>query len=406
MKRILPLGLAGLLMLSTLAAGEEPEEALKRIIVMVNGQEEGAGIIFGQKVGQRSTTLYIVTANHVVRQGPQEATKVRVRFKWGEDFDATLGDVNPESDWAVLKVENVDPPADLSFAQLGEPGSLHPKDKVFLIGNPAGHRWYLTEIPSSVKDVTTGSVYFETQNLEHGYSGGALVDESMRVVGLLKNSQPPLGEAANMHSLLKTLGDSYPVSLKPGAGKSPAAPPAVQPAPQPAARPSGNSLLDGLAAKGEKIASEIPLVAAMRDREPEGPIRRGFDIGMGTCEGHTEWGPGKQKIFDSLSSAEQNGFSKARDLSLERNNNIERATLGAAIAAKSKDPELAAVRNAEPPGLYTLGFDIATAIFGDPALGAQGNTATGPGSLGIRAKLSPAGQRGFDAALKLYRVKR
>ena len=34
--------------------------------------------------------------------------------------------------------------------------------------------------------------------------------------------------------------------------------------------------------------------------------------------------------------------------------------------------------------LFLLGYDIATGIFGDPALGARGNTLTGPGSLGIR----------------------
>ncbi len=40
--------------------------------------------------------------------------------------------------------------------------------------------------------------------------------------------------------------------------------------------------------------------------------------------------------------------------------------------------------------------------FGDPALGAQGNTATGRGSLGIRDSLSAAGQRGFNAAVNLH----
>lgn len=49
-----------------------------------------------------------------------------------------------------------------------------------------------------------------------------------------------------------------------------------------------------------------------------------------------------------------------------------------------------------------LGFDIATGIFGDPALGAKGNTATEPGSLKIRDGLSAAGQRGFNASVALH----
>ena len=55
----------------------------------------------------------------------------------------------------------------------------------------------------------------------------------------------------------------------------------------------------------------------------------------------------------------------------------------------------------DPDPRYWLGFDIATGIFGDPALGAQGNTQSGPGSLGIRDALSPASKRGFNAAMEL-----
>jgi hypothetical protein len=51
---------------------------------------------------------------------------------------------------------------------------------------------------------------------------------------------------------------------------------------------------------------------------------------------------------------------------------------------------------------FRLGFDIASGIFGDPAGGAQGNTATGPGSLGVRNALSPAAQRGFNASVALH----
>ena len=66
------------------------------------------------------------------------------------------------------------------------------------------------------------------------------------------------------------------------------------------------------------------------------------------------------------------------------------------------DERVAVARTAEEDVFYWLGFDIATGIFGDPALGAKGNTATGPGSLKIRDSLSPAGQRGFNAAVKLH----
>lgn len=158
--------------------------------------------------------------------------------------------------------------------------------------------------------------------------------------------------------------------------------------------------LNALAAKGEALATQTPLALELRNQMPEGPARRGFDIGLAAAEGQTSPGPGKQKIHDVLSPPEQRGFDSAVSFSLERNRNAELAARGAAIA--ETDPVVAEARNVETDVFYRLGFDIATGIFGDPALGALGNTATGPGSLKIRDSLSVAGQRGFNAAVKLH----
>jgi hypothetical protein len=155
-----------------------------------------------------------------------------------------------------------------------------------------------------------------------------------------------------------------------------------------------------LAAKGEALANGDSLVTALRNREPVGPSRLGFDIGMAATEGHTLWGPGKQALADSLSPEERIGFDKAAAFSLQRNNNPTFAAKGAAI--RQKDPVTAAALASEPAGLYWLGFDIATGIFGDPALGAQGNTSMGPGSEKIRASLSDEGQRGFSDSVALH----
>jgi hypothetical protein len=76
------------------------------------------------------------------------------------------------------------------------------------------------------------------------------------------------------------------------------------------------------------------------------------------------------------------------------------ANKGAGIA--ETDTELSDARSVESDTKYKQGFDIATAIFGDPAKGAQGNTALGPGSLGIRGTLDAVGQRGFDASVKIH----
>ena len=163
--------------------------------------------------------------------------------------------------------------------------------------------------------------------------------------------------------------------------------------------------LDALATKGEALANQDPLATELRNQQSDGPVRRGFDIGMGVAEGQTAHGPGKQRIHDVLlSPEEQPGYRIAVAFSVERNRYADRAAKGAAIA--EADEEIANVRNAKTDVFYKLGFDIATATYGDPALGAQGNTSMGPGARGIRDSLSPSGQWGFNESMNLNLTRR
>ncbi len=155
-----------------------------------------------------------------------------------------------------------------------------------------------------------------------------------------------------------------------------------------------------LADKGEAIANQDPLTVALRNLQPEGPTRRGFDIGMAAAARDTEPGAGKQRIHDSLLPAEQTGFTAAVTFLLARNKNAKLAAIGAAIA--ESDPRVARVRSVDGDPFYQLGFDIASGLFGDPALGSVGSTQLGPGSLAIRAGLNAAFQRGFDASAKFH----
>ena len=155
-----------------------------------------------------------------------------------------------------------------------------------------------------------------------------------------------------------------------------------------------------LAKKGEAIANRDPLTFVLRNLQPDGPARRGFDIGMAAAERDTEPGPGKQRIHDSLSPAEQQGFTTAVTFLLARNKNPKEAAVGAAIA--KSDVSVDRARNADTDPFYQLGFDIATGLFGDPAKGTVGSTQLGTGSLAIRSGLTPAGQRGFDASAKFH----
>src|ERR1044071_166331 len=73
------------------------------------------------------------------------------------------------------------------------------------------------------------------------------------------------------------------------------------------AQPKPKVDLNALAARGAALVNEDPSALELRDEQPEGPARRGFNIGMAAAEGQTLPGPGKQRIHDSLSPAEQEG---------------------------------------------------------------------------------------------------
>jgi len=165
----------------------------------------------------------------------------------------------------------------------------------------------------------------------------------------------------------------------------------------------GQNLLseaDQLAPAGAALAADDPLVSALRDRQPEGPVRHGFDVGIAATSKDTQWGPGKQRILDSLPPAGQEGFKVASSFAMDRNRNPELAAIGASMAAS--DPAVASARTADPDVRYWLGFDIASALFGDPALGSEGSKSTGPGSQRIQAGLSLPAQRGFIASTKFH----
>lgn len=87
---------------------------------------------------------------------------------------------------------------------------------------------------------------------------------------------------------------------------------------------------------------------------------------------------------------------------LDRNRNV---TLAAGAAIARQDRIVATARSLDPDVRYWLGFDIASGLFGNPALGGQGNTPAGPGASKIRDALSGPAQKGFNASLALHRTR-
>ena len=376
------------------AAGPEPGHTaamdLRQNTVRIEARfadetENGFGFIVGEEDG----TVYAVTAHHVVFDednvdGDPPVVKVELFNRRGKMIEAeVLGTHDSRHDLAVITF-----PAPSGFKwnkkALGSNDDQNRLTDVWFVGKLT--EWTVPTSPGTIAsdDPVDGRIEIDRLDVKRGSSGGPLIAAS-GIVGMVITDSDDNTAALSISFIQQQFKRwNHPFMLQRSAARTTAS-----------AEPQ-----DPQAAKGAAIAARDPLFAALREQLPEG-LRHGYDVGMATAENQTEWGTGKQKLLDSLSGDEQEGFRIATYFAVDRNRYDDRAVLGAAIA--EGDPAVAAAREKSSDPRYWLGFDIATAIFGDPKRGAQGNTATGPGSLGIRDSLmSPLAQKGFNASVAYH----
>jgi S1-C subfamily serine protease len=128
----------------------------------------------------------IVTNDHVVRG----STGIRVGFSSGASYPATIVGQDPSTDVAVVRVNT--PPAALHPLRFDDSANLRPGDPVYAIGNPFGlDRTMTAGIVSAIgRDIQAPnglSIPDAIQTdapINHGNSGGPLLDRSGGVVGI------------------------------------------------------------------------------------------------------------------------------------------------------------------------------------------------------------------------------
>jgi S1-C subfamily serine protease len=138
---------------------------------------------------------YVVTNNHVISEAATSPDKFKltVIFNDGKEAPANLVGRDPDTDLAVLKVDNVDK---LTVARLGDSDKLRVGDEVMAAGAPLGLRSTDTQgiisalhraVPLSGEDSDTKTVIDAVQTdaaINHGNSGGPLVSMSAEVIGI------------------------------------------------------------------------------------------------------------------------------------------------------------------------------------------------------------------------------
>jgi S1-C subfamily serine protease len=129
---------------------------------------------------------HIVTNFHVVRG----ATKVQVSFSSKDKLVSTVVGLDPSTDIAVLKIQTQ--ASALTPLELGNSDAVRVGDTVYAIGNPFGYTRTLTSgIVSAVQrqitapnSLTIDNAIQTDASINHGNSGGPLLDAGGRVIGV------------------------------------------------------------------------------------------------------------------------------------------------------------------------------------------------------------------------------
>ena len=163
------------------------QAAVVQIEVQVgNGGGLGSGVMI-------DSAGYILTNNHVVSAAASDSSAtLRVVFADGTKTDAKIVGRDPKTDLAVIKVSVTNP----TVIQLGKSSNLAVGDQVIAIGSPLGLSSSVTSgIVSAVNrplqaageggdpPVTYDAIQTDAA-INHGNSGGALLDSTGALVGI------------------------------------------------------------------------------------------------------------------------------------------------------------------------------------------------------------------------------
>jgi S1-C subfamily serine protease len=186
--------------LETNVGGRPPEGRFAKVAAAVANSVVTVEAVSDQEGSQGSGLVvdgrgYIVTNNHVISEAATNPSqyKMTVVFNDGKEVPANLVGRDPKTDLAVLKVDHVD---NLTVAKFGDSDKLRVGDEVIAAGAPLGLRSTVTQgiisalhrpVPLSGDGSDTDTVIDGVQtdaSINHGNSGGPLIDMNGNVIGI------------------------------------------------------------------------------------------------------------------------------------------------------------------------------------------------------------------------------
>jgi putative serine protease PepD len=183
---------------NTLTAGQIYDKVADGVVeITASGVASSAGSPFGPaQQGEATGSGFVIdTEGHIVTNAHvvDGASSLRVRFADGKEVAATLVGKDPSTDLAVIDVDV--PASELDPLSLANESSVDVGDPVVALGSPFGLEGTLTAGIVSHLDRTIeapngyaidGAIQTDAA-INHGNSGGPLLDASGKVIGV--NSQ-------------------------------------------------------------------------------------------------------------------------------------------------------------------------------------------------------------------------
>lgn len=98
------------------------------------------------------------------------------------------------------------------FDRLSRKDDLERGDEVVPVGNPNGMSWILPMEENKIFEIDENQIVFQSTYIRGGHSGGALIDNSANLVGMITADSPPFGRAMNINAVLQQIKQwGYPV---------------------------------------------------------------------------------------------------------------------------------------------------------------------------------------------------